>query len=144
MSLKERFVVLAFKAGWWTGKYLPEKLMRSIFRFFGQRFFASDGPSIKRLKFNLSRVVNAEPDSSEVALLASQSVDSYFRYWCEMFRIANWKASELSQRTRVINENIPLDLIASGSRESFFELDPLPMLADESKGKRHINIATNK
>lgn len=114
MSLQERFLVLAFKAGWWTGKYVPEPIMRSIFKFFGRQFFARDGVSIKRLKFNLSRVSGFAPDSKEVSDLARQTIDSYFRYWCEMFRISNWTNENIQSRTKLINENIPLDLIKSG------------------------------
>ena len=114
MTLKDRLTVAAFNFGWWSGKHLPESFMRSIFAFVGARFFAKNGDAIKRLKFNLGRVVGLPPESAEVTELARQSVDSYFRYWCEMFRLTHWSKSELARRTRVINASIPAEILAQG------------------------------
>ena len=60
MTLKERLTYSAFLVAWWAGAHVPERVLRSIFQTIASAAWYGQIPSVKRLAFNLGRVVGLE------------------------------------------------------------------------------------
>lgn len=86
---------VGFAAAWTGVRRLPEGATYAAFRGIADRMWRRRGPSVEQLEANLRRVV---PDTDAQALsdLSREGLRSYFRYWCDAFRIQGWS------RTRIV------------------------------------------
>ena len=81
---------------------VPERVARGGFDRIAERVYAADGASVQRLRANLARV-STQGDLEEVV---HAGVRSYFRYWCESFRLPSWPVDDLVRRTRIVDVEI--------------------------------------
>ena len=105
-----RVATLGHLAGWRLVRMAPERVSRAVFDRIADRVHAADGPSVQRLRANLSRVVPA----AELDDVVHAGVRSYFRYWCESFRLPSWPMDDLVRRTRVVGEPVIREAAAAG------------------------------
>ncbi|MET0424049.1 MAG: phosphatidylinositol mannoside acyltransferase [Actinoplanes sp.] len=80
--MKDRLIELGYAAGWGAVRALPLPVARALFTAGADRAWKQNGPSVQRLRQNLSRVV---PDPPET--LVRDGLRSYARYWMEAFRL---------------------------------------------------------
>lgn len=106
-----RAATLGYLAGWRLVRVAPERLSRAAFDRIADRVYAGDGPSVQRLRSNLTRVVPA----GELEDTVHAGVRSYFRYWCESFRLPGWPMDDLVRRTRIVDEEIIREAAAAGN-----------------------------
>ena len=107
MTLKERLTYSAFLVAWWAGAHVPERVLRSIFQTIASAAWYVQIPSVKRLAFNLGRVVGLAPDSVSVRGLSRHAMSSYFHYWCDMFILYTLSLDDIVARTQLRNvENL--------------------------------------
>jgi KDO2-lipid IV(A) lauroyltransferase len=100
----EQAVAAGFVGGWRLVRTLPEHRAQAVFARLADRAHRRDGPSVRQLRANLRRV---RPDlaAAELDELTHQGVRSYFRYWCESFRLPAWPTDDLVSRTRTVHED---------------------------------------
>lgn len=111
--MRDSVIAFAYFAGWRIVRMLPESFAYRLFSFIGRRVLAANGSSIKRLRFNLSRVSpHLLPDETEKLL--GRSFDSYMRYWCDTFRIQDWSKERIQETVTLKNEHLLLDPMRSG------------------------------
>ena len=79
-ALPALLVDRAYAAGWALVRALPEPVAQRLFRAGADLAVRRGGPSVERLRANLSRVAPGQD-------LARDALRSYARYWCEVFRL---------------------------------------------------------
>ncbi len=99
----EQAVATGYVTGWKVVRRLPEPQARRLFDAGADRVHRRDGRGVRRLRSNLARV---RPELSRSGLedLVHRGVRSYFRYWCESFRLPAWPLDDLVARTRTVRE----------------------------------------
>lgn len=113
MKLKERAVYTAFATGWSAIRFLPEKTAYRTFDRIAHRLWKKRGPGVRQLERNLSRV---QPDASyeELRELSLQGMRSYFRYWCDAFRMPDWSEERIKDTFEIYGVEHLEDALASG------------------------------
>ena len=110
--MKDAISALAYFAGWRLVRTLPEKSAYGLFSYIGSRAVKANGSSVRRLRFNLSRV-RPELSESELENLLSRAFDSYLRYWCDTFRIQDWSTERVQETVTLTNGHLLLDPMRS-------------------------------
>jgi lauroyl/myristoyl acyltransferase len=105
-----RAATVGYLAAWRLVRSAPEPLSRAVLDRVADRVHTRDGTSVQRLRANLSRVV---PDR-DLEDTVHAGVRSYFRYWCEVFRLPGWDAEDLVRRTRTVDEHHLREAVAAG------------------------------
>lgn len=103
VTVREHATAAGYLLGWRMIRVLPERVALPAFRVAADRVHASNGRGVRRLRDNLARVC-PEAGPTELEALVRDGVRSYFRYWCELFRLGSWTREEVARRTRVVGE----------------------------------------
>jgi phosphatidylinositol dimannoside acyltransferase len=86
-GLGERLQGAAYAAGWSVVRALPNSLARSAFRAGADLSYRRNGPGVRQLRANYSRVV-PQAGPAELDELVRAGVRSYARFWMETFRLS--------------------------------------------------------
>lgn len=86
-ELNDRLVAIAYGAGWQVVKRMPERAAYATFDRIADTLWSRRGKDVLRLESNLRRVVGPEVPDEELRRLSKQGMRSYFRYWCDAFRL---------------------------------------------------------
>jgi len=78
-----------FAAAWVGVRWMPERAAYASFRAMADRMWARRGPAVRQLERNLGRVL-PEYAEDQMRALSRAALQSYFRYWCDTFRIQGW------------------------------------------------------
>jgi phosphatidylinositol dimannoside acyltransferase len=108
-----RAKALAYVSGWRLVRLLPERRAHALFRRIADRVHERDGAGVRRLRGNL-RVVCPGLGDEQLEQLTNDAVRSYFRYWCESFRLPSWPVDDVVRRTTMVNEHIAHQLYGQG------------------------------
>jgi lauroyl/myristoyl acyltransferase len=109
-----RLADLGYALGWAIVRRLPERLARAIFRLLADVLWRRRGRSVSRLEANLARVLGPSAGPDRVRELSRRAMRSYLRYWCEVFRLPRWSATDVERCTAPHDEHILFDAIAAG------------------------------
>jgi len=99
MNKSERLALTGFRLGWWAGRALPESFFRSFFDVIARVMWWRGGAATKRLTFNISRVLGVNPTDPQAREIAQRALRSYFRYWCELFRMQALSSEQIMERS---------------------------------------------
>jgi lauroyl/myristoyl acyltransferase len=94
-----RLVDLQYAAAWRVVRLLPERVARTAFRLGADLAVRRDGPGVRQLRANLSRVA----PGPGLEGLVRDGMRSYARYWCETFRLSASDAARIVGATTVTN-----------------------------------------
>ncbi len=86
-SLKDRLASAAYALGWSAVCRLPESWAAAAFNFFADIAWRRQGPRVRVLEGNLRRVLGPTATGKELRALSRASMQSYARYWLEIFRL---------------------------------------------------------
>lgn len=100
MRFKEDAAYYGFAAGWSAIRFMPEKAAYATFNQIADGLWKTQGGGVVQLEKNLSRVV---PDASKAELreLSRLGMRSYFRYWCDAFRLPDWSLDQINNNFEV-------------------------------------------
>jgi phosphatidylinositol dimannoside acyltransferase len=92
LSLSERLTGVAYQLGWKLICRIPESWARWIFAEVAGIAWRRQGPKVQVLEANLRRVLSwkygtTEVDGKELRALSGAALQSYARYWLEVFRL---------------------------------------------------------
>jgi lauroyl/myristoyl acyltransferase len=107
----ERFLVLAYRAGWALVRGLPERVTARLFRFGADLAWRRQGKGARRLRSNLARVV---PPGTDLDRLGRDAMRSYARYWLEAFRLPVLSPERIVGRMHIREEHHLRDAHAAG------------------------------
>lgn len=112
-SLRPLLVSLGYTGGWWVVARLPERVARAVFDRLADRLWRRRGRAVRQLEANLARVV-PEAGRAELRSLSRAAMASYFRYWCEAFRLQTVAPATAAARVTVGNPERLLDVVGVG------------------------------
>ncbi len=115
MNFQERSVVLGFKIAWATFGYLPDSLLQLIARFASKRTFKKQGAGVRRLVFNIARVLNLDINDSKVIEVSKSALNSYMRYWVSMFALPKRSNAYLESAVVMRNEDELANALKAGT-----------------------------
>lgn len=112
--MKDEIADLAYAVGWGTVRKMPGPVARATFRGIADQAWLRHGRSVQQLEKNLRRVV---PDAStrELRELSRESMRSYLRYWCEVFRLPDLTPQEIVSTVRCDGEDRLVEALAQGN-----------------------------
>ncbi len=113
-AASENAVALGYVSGWRVVRLLPEPTARRMFARLGHELYRRNGRGVQRLRSNVARVC-ADVGGADPDRLTREAVQSYMRYWCELFRLPAWPVDDLVRRTRTINEGLLREAYARGN-----------------------------
>jgi KDO2-lipid IV(A) lauroyltransferase len=103
MALQERSVVLGFRFAWATFGLVPKSLLHLGADLVADRATSKNGVGVRRLRFNISRVLQLSVDDSKSIEITKLAMRSYMRYWVDMFAMTRKSNSYILDNTKMVN-----------------------------------------
>jgi phosphatidylinositol dimannoside acyltransferase len=118
-ALTERLASFGYSAGWRLVRLLPEPVAYRGFDLLADLTWHRDGEGVRRLRGNLAR---AAPDLADEALhaLCRKGMRSYFRYWCDSFRLPDWSEQRITGTVRSVGDQPVRAALAQGRGVAVF------------------------
>src|SRR5215469_12663111 len=114
-ALKGRLTSASYAVAWWLVCRVPESWGRRVFAKAGEIAWRRQGPGVQVLEANLRRVIGPEPSGKELRALSRAAMDSYARYWFEVFRLPAMSTERIVGDMRCVDgEERLLATLASG------------------------------
>jgi lauroyl/myristoyl acyltransferase len=115
-GLKDRLIAVGYGLGWSVVCRLPESWAASAFRSAADIAWRRQGPQVQILEGNLRRVLGPEATGAELRALSRRSMESYARYWLEIFRLPVTSKERLDSGTVAKGPYLQeaLDCLAAG------------------------------
>lgn len=112
-SVGEQASVLAYRLGWGAVRRLPAPAAYTLFERIADLMHRRGGRGVERMRANFARI-RPELSGPELDRLVHAGLRSYFRYWCESFRLPDRTATELADGVRVVGDEAPRRALDSG------------------------------
>ncbi len=103
---------VGFGLGWSAVRRMPERTAYATFERIADTMWARRGASVQRLESNLRRVVGPELSQDELRVLSRAGMRTYFRYWCEAFRLPGWSRERIVSSIRIVDGHVLSDALA--------------------------------
>ncbi|MBI1377124.1 MAG: phosphatidylinositol mannoside acyltransferase [Frankiales bacterium] len=113
-TVTDTLVAWGYGAGWSTVRRMPERMAYATFERMADTLWARRGKDVTRLEANLRRVIGPEPSEAELRVLSREGMRSYFRYWCEAFRLPGWSRARILESIRIVDGHHLADGLATG------------------------------
>ncbi len=114
-SVNDTLVAWAYGAGWATVKRMPEKLAYSTFERIADTLWSRRGSDVLRLEGNIRHVIGPDAAEAELRVLSRAGMRSYFRYWCDAFRLPGWSHERIVDTIRIVDNHVLADSLAAGN-----------------------------
>lgn len=114
-SVNDTLVAWAYGAGWATVKRMPEKLAYSTFERIADTLWSRRGSDVLRLEGNIRHVIGPDAAQAELRVLSRAGMRSYFRYWCDAFRLPGWSHERIVDTIRIVDNHVLADSLAAGN-----------------------------
>lgn len=105
---------LGYSVGWRAVRLMPSRTAYSTFSRLADQVWRRRGPGVRQLERNLARV---ETGATEVQLreMSREGMQSYFRYWCDVFRLPDWSRQHITDTLRFDRPELLADPLAAGT-----------------------------
>jgi KDO2-lipid IV(A) lauroyltransferase len=113
-SVNDQLVATAYGAGWSLVKRMPERAAYAGFERISDTLWSRRGKDVQRLESNLRRVVGPEASDEELRVLSRAGMRSYFRYWCDTFRMPGWSRERIVSSMVALDDHHLADALAEG------------------------------
>ncbi len=104
VSVSERLIAAGYALGWSLVCRVPESWARRMFMIAGDIAWRRQGRGVQRLEANLRRVIGPEASGKQLRALSRDAVQSYARYWLEVFRLPVISKERILADMRAIGE----------------------------------------
>jgi KDO2-lipid IV(A) lauroyltransferase len=132
-AARERLAYLGYSGGWSAVRRLPAPAAYAMFRQIAEAEWRRRSTGVQRLEANLRRVL---PPGADLRAASREGMRSYFRYWCDTFRLPDWTPDEIRSRVRVAGEeNLRSNLDAGRGVSS-----PLPHMGNWDLAGAHMTL----
>lgn len=105
---------LGYAAGWRSVRWMPDRAAYSMFDQLADQLWRRQGAGVKQLQRNLRRVV-PDADEAEIREISRLGMRSYFRYWCDAFRLPDWSENQILDTFRMGNKQVLDEAVESGT-----------------------------
>ncbi|MFN8156753.1 MAG: phosphatidylinositol mannoside acyltransferase [Candidatus Nanopelagicales bacterium] len=113
-SVNDRLVSIAYGTGWQVVKRMPEKAAYATFDRIADTLWSRHGKDVLRLESNLRRVVGPDVSDAELRELSKQGMRSYFRYWCDAFRLPGQSREQIVSSFVAYDDDLLAAALAEG------------------------------
>lgn len=113
-SPAELATYMGYAAGWRSVRWMPDKAAYSMFDQLADQLWRRQGAGVKQLQRNLRRVV-PDADEAEIREISRLGMRSYFRYWCDAFRLPDWSENRIMDTFRMGNKAVLDRAVAAGT-----------------------------
>lgn len=113
-TFRDAVTEAGFEVGWQAVRRMPERSAHRLFDKLADRTWSKQGHGVRQLELNLGRVLS-DASSSDIRHMSRLSMRSYFRYWCEAFRLPGWSPDRVNDTFRLMNSE-PLRRYQSAGR----------------------------
>jgi lauroyl/myristoyl acyltransferase len=111
--LRDAGVELVYSLGWALVRKLPRPIAFGLLQLLADLAWMCRVRGVLQLQRNLRRV-RPEASDEELWSLTRAGMRSYFRYWCEMFRLPDMTREEIDRKVVTHNEEIFWAAVESG------------------------------
>lgn len=105
---------LGYSAGWHAVRRMPERTAYATFSKLADQVWRQRGAGVKQLERNLARVEQGA-SKAQLRQLSREGMQSYFRYWCDAFRLPDWGRERISATVDLDRPELLADPIAEGT-----------------------------
>jgi phosphatidylinositol dimannoside acyltransferase len=112
--VRQELTLVAFSAGWTVVRRLPATTAYRVFRMVADAEWRRRGPGVRRLEANLARVVGTSIDDPRIRSLSRAGMRSYFRYWCDTFRLPDWSPERVVSSVTAENDYVLFENLRAG------------------------------
>ena len=113
MNLSELLTYLGYSALWRTVRLLPERTAYGLFEKLANRAYRRNGKRVKRLRSNYAHV-SPGGDTDNLERMVQKGLSNAMRYWCDTFRISDWKLDRIANSVDLENPEIFYESVNSG------------------------------
>ena len=110
---REAAADVGFGVGWHVVNRMPERAAYSTFQRLADRSWTQHGTGVQQLERNLRRV-RPQLSYDELRELSRAAMRSYFRYWCDAFRLPSWSHERILSSFRIEGEEHLIAAKAAG------------------------------
>lgn len=110
----ERLADAAYAGGWALVRWLPGPVARAAFWLVAEAAWRRGGRGVRQLRANLRRVTGASLSDRELRALCRAAVQSYCRYWLEVFRLPVLGGDLLASRFQLRDGELLWTALRSG------------------------------
>jgi lauroyl/myristoyl acyltransferase len=110
--MKSTSSYLSYRFIWWFVSVIPSSAAYSLSRLTAKFIFSRNGKGVKRLRSNY-QTVNPNLPNLELEKLTKAGLISYWRYWCDTFRLNKWDKDQIVNGVAVTNEHLLVDAVNS-------------------------------
>ena len=113
-ELTDRLVGSAYGLGWNVVRRMPERTAYATFDRIADTLWARRGKDVQRLESNLRRVLGPDVSEEELRVVSRHGMRTYFRYWCEAFRLPSWSRERIVDSIVIHDDHLLADALATG------------------------------
>lgn len=113
-SVRDRLIVLGYRAGWGVLRVLPGWLVAAAFRLGADVAYRRGGKGTARLRANLRRVLGPDASEAELDAVTRAGMRSYARYWLEVFRLSVIDRDDIVARMDIPAEHLLWEAMERG------------------------------
>lgn len=110
----EHLTYYGYAAAWSVVRALPEPIAMALARLGGRIALRRRGRGVQQLERNLRRVLGPQASAADLERTLRAGMQSYARYWIEVFRLPVISRQRLIAQTLCIDEHLLRDAVASG------------------------------
>ena len=105
---------LGYSVGWHAVRRMPERSAYAMFSKIADQAWRQRGAGVKQLERNLARVEQGATQA-QLRELSRAGMQSYFRYWCDAFRLPDWGRERIVATVDLDRPELLADPIAAGT-----------------------------
>lgn len=105
---------LGYSFGWQAVRRMPERTAYSLFSKIADQAWRQEGVGVQQLERNLARVEQGAT-RAQLRELSRAGMQSYFRYWCDAFRLPDWGRARILETVDLDRPELLADPIAAGT-----------------------------
>ena len=113
-SFNDQVVAKAYGVGWAAVRRMPERAAYASFERLADTLWARRGSDVLRLEGNLRRVLGPDASDDELRVTSRAGMRTYFRYWCDTFRLPGWSRERIVDSLVAIADQHLADGLATG------------------------------
>ena len=113
-SFNDQVVATAYGVGWSAVRRMPERAAYASFERLADTLWARRGSDVLRLEGNLRRVLGPDASEDELRVTSRAGMRTYFRYWCDTFRLPGWSRERIVDSLVAIDDHYLADGLATG------------------------------
>lgn len=103
-----------YSLGWQAVRRMPERAAYGSFARLADQVWRRRGAGVQQLERNLARVETGAT-KAQLRDLSRAGMQSYFRYWCDAFRLPDWGRARILETVDLDRPELLADPIAAGT-----------------------------